>query len=199
MEDSKRNADVFTMDSLLKHFRHHSCCFLHPLLETLHHHPFCFFQQSIMIYFIMFIFQCFQLILSRMSRFPSPAVRTNWPFCVDLPLNNQSINHVACWYYFLLLIHCNGLFCVVSIYRCQRGTCRKWLDFSNLYCHWQCCPGMKKIKVGLSLHNILESVDESCLLIFTAVNLSFASTGWKNSTTTFCNTKLCSCVWKEAW
>jgi len=31
-------------------------------------------------------------ILSRLSRFPSPAVGTNWPFCVDVPLKHQSIN-----------------------------------------------------------------------------------------------------------
>jgi len=30
-------------------------------------------------------------ILSRMSLFPSPAVGTNQPFCVDVLLNNQSI------------------------------------------------------------------------------------------------------------
>jgi len=31
-------------------------------------------------------------ILSRLSRFSSPAVGTNWPFCVDVPLKHQSIN-----------------------------------------------------------------------------------------------------------
>jgi len=31
-------------------------------------------------------------ILSRLSRFPSPAVVTNWPFYVDVPLKHQSIN-----------------------------------------------------------------------------------------------------------
>jgi len=31
-------------------------------------------------------------ILSQLSRFPSPAVGTNWPFCVDVPLKHQSIN-----------------------------------------------------------------------------------------------------------
>jgi len=31
-------------------------------------------------------------ILSRLSRFPSPAVGTNWPFCVDVPLKHQSIS-----------------------------------------------------------------------------------------------------------
>jgi len=31
-------------------------------------------------------------ILSQLSQFPSPAVGTNWLFCVDVPLNNQSIN-----------------------------------------------------------------------------------------------------------
>jgi len=31
-------------------------------------------------------------ILSWVSWFPSLAVGTNWPFCVDVPLNNQSIN-----------------------------------------------------------------------------------------------------------
>jgi len=29
-------------------------------------------------------------ILIRLSRFPSPAVGTNWPFCVDVPLKHQS-------------------------------------------------------------------------------------------------------------
>jgi len=33
-------------------------------------------------------------IISRLSRFPSPAIGTNWPFCVDVPLNNQLINHL---------------------------------------------------------------------------------------------------------
>jgi len=32
-------------------------------------------------------------ILSRLSRFPSPAIGTNWPFYVDVPLKHQSINH----------------------------------------------------------------------------------------------------------
>jgi len=31
-------------------------------------------------------------IVSRLSRFPFPAVGTNWPFCVDVPLNNQPTN-----------------------------------------------------------------------------------------------------------
>jgi len=31
-------------------------------------------------------------ILSRWGRFPSPTVGTNWPFCVDVPLNNQPTN-----------------------------------------------------------------------------------------------------------
>jgi len=35
-------------------------------------------------------------ILSRLSRFISPAVGTNWPLCVDLPLNtNQSKNEMT--------------------------------------------------------------------------------------------------------
>jgi len=34
-------------------------------------------------------------ILSRLSRFPSPAVGTNWPFCVDVPLKHQSINQFS--------------------------------------------------------------------------------------------------------
>jgi len=29
-------------------------------------------------------------ILSRLIRFPSPVVGTNWPFCVDVPLKHQS-------------------------------------------------------------------------------------------------------------
>jgi len=32
-------------------------------------------------------------ILSRLSRFPFPTFGTNWPFCVDVPLNNQSAKH----------------------------------------------------------------------------------------------------------
>jgi len=32
-------------------------------------------------------------ILSRPSRFDSPTVGTNLPFCVDVPLNNQSNQH----------------------------------------------------------------------------------------------------------
>jgi len=38
------------------------------------------------------IVHCISLaFISRLSRFPSSAVGTSWPFCVDVPLNNQSI------------------------------------------------------------------------------------------------------------
>jgi len=36
-------------------------------------------------------------ILSRLSRFPSPTVGTNWPFCVDVPLNNQPTKSWVCF------------------------------------------------------------------------------------------------------
>jgi len=31
-------------------------------------------------------------IFSRLNWFPSPAVGKNWPFCVDMPLNNLPTN-----------------------------------------------------------------------------------------------------------
>jgi len=40
-------------------------------------------------------------ILSQLSRFPSPAVSTNWPFCVDESLNNQSIDQLLHKYLFM--------------------------------------------------------------------------------------------------
>jgi len=84
-------------------------------------------------------------ILSRLSRFFYPAVGTNWPFCVGVPLNNQPTNscindttHV--WYYViaewieLLLIppilKVNNLFCTKEME--WRYCSRMVVDFN---CH----------------------------------------------------------------
>jgi len=50
------------------------------------------------------------VILRRLSRFPSPAAGTNWPFCVDVPLNNQSINQSINLSYLLSLLKCSNQF-----------------------------------------------------------------------------------------
>jgi len=47
------------------------------------------------------IMYCISLAIpSCLSQFPSLAVGTNWPFCVDVPLNNQSMNSAALIHFF---------------------------------------------------------------------------------------------------
>jgi len=43
--------------------------------------------------------------LADLSRFPSSAVGANWPFCVDVPLNNQPINYTYVYAVWLVLNH----------------------------------------------------------------------------------------------
>jgi len=51
-------------------------------------------------------------ILSRMILFPSPAVGTNLPFCVDVPLKNQPTNQVVSWLLLLFWMCCFVLYLV---------------------------------------------------------------------------------------
>jgi len=66
------------------------------------------------------------ILLTILFRFPSPAVGTNWPFCVDVPLSNQPIIHLSCaninisfsnWSVCLCTTDTLKFYCLSPIYR----------------------------------------------------------------------------------
>jgi len=65
-------------------------------------------------------------ILSRLSRFPSPAVGTNWPICVDVPLKHQSINQS--WRFCVL--HYLFTFKLVTAFNVWNGIIKRAMKFS---------------------------------------------------------------------
>jgi len=85
-------------------------------------------------------------IISRLSRCPSPAVGTNWPFCVDVPLNNQPTNLVrGCVINAVLKVRigyydqCVYTFyrmCVIQLYVARRRLFILWVCVHSTAVRW---------------------------------------------------------------
>jgi len=78
-------------------------------------------------------------ILSRLSRFPSPAVGTNWLFCVDMPLNSQSINqsiNVTISLYVTIPLYVTMLLCrYMSLYQLSIYVAMLLCRYITMYHH----------------------------------------------------------------